>query len=251
MKIAIIGYGHVGKAMSKRFPDAYIYDKYLKMGNLKELNQKDVAFVCVPTPQSKSGACDTSIVEDIIKNINVNLFVLRSTVYIGFTDKMTKKYNKKIVFQPEYYGETIDHPLSNLTQRKWLAFGGKQDNIDMAIEVYKTIINSNIKIIQASAKEVEFAKYMENAYLATKVTFVNEMYDIAEKMKLNYNISREIWLEDPRITASHTFVYKNNRGYGGKCLPKDISSLIYQSEQNNVNVDFLKSIIRKNNSYKK
>lgn len=75
---------------------------------------------------------------------------------------------------------------------------------------------------------------MENAYLATKVTFCNEMYDIAQAYGIDYDELREIWLLDPRINRSHTFVYEDDRGYGGSCFPKDMSALKKIAEDKNV-----------------
>ena len=249
MKIAIIGYGHVGKIMHKLFKDAYIYDKMLNIGKIEHINEYDVAFICVPTPATNEGKCDTSIVEEIIKKVNVKLFIIRSTVWIGFTNYAVKKYKKNIVFQPEYCGETPNHPLLNLSKRSWMSFGGVQSSIDKAIECYKTVLNSDIKLYQANANEVELAKYMENAFLATKIIFVNEMYDIAKAFDINYNIAREIWLADPRINASHTFVYENKRGYEGKCLPKDVANLKSQSHTNNVITEQLSGTIKQNKIY--
>lgn len=250
MKIGIVGYGHVGKAMHKLFKDAVVYDKILEIGNTEEINTCDAVFVCVPTPSKEDGSCDTTIVEEVLSWINVKVIILRSTVYIGFTDKMREKFGKEIVFQPEYYGETVGHPFSNLTDRNWLSFGGSPKGIDLAIQAYKTVVNSNVRIYQNDAKTTEMAKYMENAYLATKVIFCNEMYDIAEKLGVNYNQAREVWLADPRIGSSHTFVYVDNRGYGGSCLPKDIASLINQADSNSADATLLKSVVIKNKMYK-
>jgi len=245
MKIGIVGYGHVGKAMHELFKNAIIYD-INGIGSKEEINLCDVVFVCVPTPSKNDGSCDTSIVEDVISWVQAELIILRSTVYIGFTDEMMLKYNKEIVFQPEYYGETVAHPFANLSDRSWLSFGGTRKGIDLAIKTYQTIINSNIRIYQADAKTVELAKYMENAFLALKVTFCNEMYDVASAFNISYNEAREVWLADPRIGSSHTFVYEDNRGYGGSCLPKDVSSLIRQAEERNANIDLLKAMAKRN-----
>ena len=114
MKTGIVGYGHVGKAMHKLFKEAVIYDKYLELGSREEINSCDIVFVCVPTPQKKGGYCDTSAVEEVIQWVESKAIVLRSTVYVGFTDEMSKKYNKEIIFQPEYYGETVAHPFADL-----------------------------------------------------------------------------------------------------------------------------------------
>ena len=250
MNIAIIGYGHVGKAMHKLFQNAVVFDPALGMGNKDEVNKCKAAFVCVPTPMLENGRCDTKITEEVIEWLDVELIILRSTVEIGFTDAMAKKYMKKIVFHPEYYGETVDHPFKDLNGRKWLTFGGCQFAIDGAIKVYQEVINSDVKIFQTDAKSAELAKYMENSFLAMKVTFCNEMYDIADKLGVNYNKARELWLADPRIGASHTFVYEENRGYGGKCLPKDIASVISQAETAGANVSLLKATEERNKAFR-
>lgn len=246
MKIGIIGYGHVGKAMKELFKDAIVYDKYLNIGSMNEINDCYGAFICVPTPMKKDGSCDTSAVEETINACTAKVIILRSTVRVGFTKEMEMKTGKKIVFQPEYYGETVAHPFANLSDRTWLSFGGMKDAIDLAIDVYKTVINANVRIYQASSDEVEMAKYMENAFLATKVTFCNEMFEICEKLGVDYNQAREIWIADPRIGTSHTLVYKDNRGYGGSCLPKDISSINEQAETAGCDTTLLKAVIKKN-----
>ena len=249
MKTGIVGYGHVGKAMHKLFKEAVIYDKYLELGSREEINSCDIVFVCVPTPQKKGGYCDTSAVEEVIRWVESKAIVLRSTVYVGFTDEMSKKYNKEIIFQPEYYGETVAHPFADLNERKWLAFGGTKRGIDLAIRAYQDVINSNVRIYQSDAKDVEMAKYMENAFLALKVTFCNEMYDIAKSLGSDYNRAREIWTADPRIGTSHTFVYADKRGYGGSCLPKDIASIVAQANDSDTDCTLLESVIRKNAMY--
>ena len=251
MKIGIVGYGHVGEAMHELFKDAIIYDKFKNFGTREEINGCDTVFVCVPTPQAKDGLCDTSIVEEVLEWVDVPLIILRSTVYVGFTDKMMQKYKKEIVFQPEYYGETVAHPFADLNDRSWLSFGGTTKGINLAIRTYQTVVNSNVKIYQADAKSVEFAKYMENAFLAAKVIFCNEMYDIACALGADYNLAREVWIADPRIGSSHTFVYQDNRGYGGSCLPKDISAIVSQAKEFHVDTTLLNGVIAKNAKYKK
>lgn len=251
MKIGIIGHGHVGQAMNDLFKDAIIYDEPKKIGTRDEINKCDIAFICVPTPMSKDGSCDTSIVENVVEWCRAKVLVLRSTIKIGFTDELKKKYKKRIVFQPEYYGETVAHPFANLSDRQWLSFGGDPKDVNLAIKAYQTVTNSNIHIYQAPAKEVEMAKYMENCFFATKVIFCNEMFDLCQKMKIDYNQVREIWIADPRIGRSHTFVYEDNRGYGGSCLPKDIASLQYQFNEEKIDSTLLNAVIKKNNLIKK
>lgn len=248
-KIGIIGYGHVGKAMHNLFKDAIIYDKYIDeyRNNLQKINEHCYCvFICVPTPRCDNGRCDTSIVEEIIGIVKCDLIIIRSTVEVGFTKSMINKYKKEIVFQPEYYGETVAHPFIDLNDREWLSFGGTTDGISKAIAVYQKVMNANINIYYSDPNTVELAKYMENCFFAMKVSFCNEMYDIAQKLECNYDQAREIWTADPRIGKYHTFVYRDNRGFGGSCLPKDLDSLIYQCEQNKVNCDIIKAVKIKN-----
>ena len=104
MKIGIIGYGHVGKAMKKLFKNAIVYDinnqENIILSTKEDINNCDVSFICVPTPMNKDGSCDTGIVEEVIKWCKSKLLIIRSTIEIGFTDRMVEKYKKYIVFQP-------------------------------------------------------------------------------------------------------------------------------------------------------
>lgn len=249
MKIGIVGLGHVGGAMHELFKDAIIYDKFKCIGSKEEINTCDATFVCVPTPMMEDGSCDTTAVDEVLAWCESKVIILRSTVRVGYTREMANKLHKNIVFQPEYYGETVAHPFANLSDRSWLSFGGTREAIDLAIDAYKNVINSNVRIYQAPSDEVELAKYMENAFLATKVIFINEMYDVCKKLGLNYNQVREIWTADPRIGTSHTFIYKDNRGYGGSCLPKDISALHQLEKEKGIDDTLINAVIEKNKKY--
>lgn len=248
--IGIVGSeGHVGTAMKLLFQDAVCFD--INVGTKEEINRCQTVFVCVPTPSREDGSCNTDIVESVIEWVNVPLIIIRSTVYVGFTDLMRQKYNKEIVFQPEYYGETVDHPLRDLKTRSWLAFGGTEKGIRLAIKTYQKVYNSSVAIYHGDAKSIEMAKYMENCFLAAKVTFCNEMKDIADALGANFDIAREAWLADPRIGPDHTFVYDDDRGFGGSCLPKDVASLIFQANSSGADASLMESIVKKNELYKK
>ncbi|GGA00674.1 hypothetical protein GCM10008018_53740 [Paenibacillus marchantiophytorum] len=246
IKIGIIGYGHVGKAIHALFPKAAIYDAPLQKGSQDEVNACDMVFVCAPTPSLPNGKCDTSIVEEVIVWLTAKVIVIRSTIPVGFTDAMKERTGKRIVFQPEYYGETVDHHFSDLRHRTWLTLGGASADASLVIRAYQQVYNAEVRIRLTDARTAEMAKYMENCFLALKVSFCNEFYDIAGAHGIDYNELREVWLEDPRIGRSHTFVYEDNRGYGGKCLPKDVHALISMAEDRDVNVDLMRSVQHKN-----
>ena len=108
-----------------------------------------------------------------------------------------------------------------------------------------------MRIYQAQSDEVEMAKYMENVYLATKVTFCNEFYRLCQNMGVDYHQVREIWTADPRIGTSHTFVYEDNLGYGGSCLPKDIASIKSQAESIGCDMTLIDAVIETNAKLKR
>lgn len=250
MNIAIVGMGYVGTAMNKLFKQAVIYDEPKGSGSMEEVNKCYAAFVCVPTPQGADGKCDTSIVEDVLTWLTTDVIILRSTVPVGFTEKMKEQTGKSIVFQPEYCGETADHPYTDLSRRTWITLGGEREDIAKAVHVYQTVYSSEVRIHTVDSRTAELAKYMENCFLAAKVTFCNEFYDIAKKAGVDYTELRETWLMDERMGRSHTFVYPEKRGYDGKCLPKDVAALINQADELGADATFMKAVQEKNEQYR-
>lgn len=249
-KVGIVGLGHVGSIMKELFADATVYDEIKAIGDRESINRCEIAFVCVPTPQANDGSCDTSIVEYVLDWIKSSVVVLRSTVPVGFTDEYREKTGKRIVFQPEYYGETFAHPFADPKNRSWITLGGDEADTDVVAQLYQKVFNAELIIHQVDAKTAELAKYMENSFLATKVTFCNQFYDIANALGVNYHKLRETWLLDPRIGRSHTFVYADNRGFSGSCLPKDLSSVIYQAQRAGVEMPLLKAVQEANEKYR-
>lgn len=247
--VGIVGMGHVGSIMKELFEDAVVYDEIKEIGNREEVNRCQVAFICVPTPQAEDSHCDTSIVEYVLEWLDSEVIVLRSTVPVGFTDKYRRKTGKRIVFQPEYYGETYAHPFANPRNRNWITLGGAEEDTEVVAQLYERVFTSELVIHQVDAKTAELAKYMENSFLATKVTFCNQFYDIAKAMGVSYHKLRETWLLDPRIGRSHTFVYEDDRGFGGSCLPKDLSGIIFQAQEVGVDATLLESVREINAKY--
>ena len=225
--IAIVGQGDVGRTLSQLFPDAAAFDEPLHIGSRAEVNACRFAFVAVPTPEGPDGACDTSIVEEVVGWLQTDYIVILSTIAPGTTERLVAQTGKRIVFQPAYGpGGTPDHPYSDLRRMRWVILGGERQHTQPVADLYKRVYSSETSIWQTSARTAELTKYMENAFLALKVTFCNQFYAIAGAFGVDYDEMRELWLLDPRIGRSHTFVYPEDRGYGGKCLPKDVNALI-------------------------
>lgn len=247
--VGIVGYGHVGTLVRKLFPDAVVYDEPYHIGERAHVNECDFVFVCVPTPKSEDGSCDTSIVDDVLTWLNPNkCVILRSTVPVGYTRSYYTK-GKSIIFQPEYYGETLNHMFEDPMNRNWITLGGAPELTEQVAELYQRVFTSKLRINQIPSDEAELAKYMENSFFSTKVIFCNQFYDLAKSMNINYIQACEAWLMDPRIGDSHTQVYPYNRGYGGSCLPKDTAAIIHQGDEYGVDMSLLKAVECANDRY--
>ncbi len=240
-KVGIVGYGVIGKAVMRMFKnkaELCIYDINLSTDDKIYLNMTstdyeerdalsiddcDFAFICVPTPHKKYDGLDMSIVESVVKQFSPGIFIVCSALQPGTADRLMKKYNKKIVVQPEYFGETVNHPLVNLEQQQFLILGGDSKDVDEVIKLYQKIYNANVKIRKVTAYEAEVIKLSENRAIAFKVAQCQELYDVCKEAGVDYNIIREaVYGDDPRFNLWWTFVLEENRGFNSKCIPKDV-----------------------------
>lgn len=253
-KIGVVGGGVVGSAMQKLCgQETVIYDPYIPQyaNNRDAINRCDAVFIGVPTNMKPDGSCDTSIVEEVVGWVEAPLIVIRSTVSPGTTDKLVARTGKKIVFQPEYLGETVAHVFGNMAEREFVVLGGTTEANSLATDLYKHYYNAYARFYYCNAITAEVAKYMENSFYAVKVTFVNEFYDIARAHGVDFNELREIWLADPRISRDHTFVYPWARGFSGKCLPKDCNAIVKSSRDRGYEPQFMAATLRINDDFQK
>lgn len=251
-KVGVVGGGVVGNAMVRLCgAETVVYDPYKpELARHKDaINACDVVFICVPTPMADDGHCDTSIVEEAVAWVQAPLIIIRSTVAPGTTDRLRERYNKHIVFQPEYLGETPAHLFGTMAERTFLVFGGTPEDVSKAADFYKHYYNSMVHMYFGDAMTAEVCKYMENAFYAVKVTFVNEFYDVARVHGVDFNLLRELWLADTRISRDHTFVYPNSRGFSGKCLPKDCNAIVRSCRQRDYEPEFLAACLRINEKF--
>jgi len=245
MTTKILGLGWVGKSMLKLFPDSLIHDP---ANDLISEEYADVSFVCVPT-DLKDGKLDTSIVEEVVKNCSSDLIVIRSTVMPGTCDKL-EKLGKNIVFQPEYLGETVNHPMLNPKIRQFLVLGGRPENRRKAIELYQGAYNANTNIRQVTNYEAEVIKLTENRMIAFKVAQCQELYDVCEEASIDYYVIREaVFSDDPRANLWFSFVFPKNRGFNSKCIPKDIYGWCAWAESLGYNPQITRAILSKNKEW--
>lgn len=251
--VLIVGAGVVGKHIKSKFYWADLYDKYDQ--SMQEVlasaptTKYDFAFICVPTPSiddEEGRPANLIYVEDAINSINAGIYILKSTVPPSTTDSLIAKTGKKIVFSPEYNGATQHANV----EYGFLILGGDSKITEKVSQLYQYISTAYINIYQVDAKTAELCKYMENCFLATKVTFCNEFYRMAKKLDINYNILRELFCLDPRVNKSHTFVYEDYPYYDSKCFNKDLPAIVAMMKSVGYDADFIDAVIANNEKFK-
>jgi nucleotide sugar dehydrogenase len=258
-KIGIVGYGYVGLAVTKLLRDHFdlrVYDVVNSPNTKSEINECDMAIVCVPTPMKEDKSCDISIVEDTIKWLKTPIIMIKSTVPPGTTRELTEKYGKKIVFSPEYIGEgkyfipywRYPHP-TDMKYHEFIIVGGSPADTAEAIEPFKAVMGPNAKYVQTSSTLAEMTKYMCNSWGAHKVTFANEWFEIANIFGVNYDELRELFVLDTRVEKIHTAVLKSKRGFGGKCFPKDVNAIVKATEKAGYSPELLKQVLKSNDEF--
>jgi UDPglucose 6-dehydrogenase len=249
--VGVAGYGVVGKHTASAFPQAKIYDKY--SGPKDDLNGCDFVFVCVPTPLV-GDELDCSEVENVIRDTEAKMFIVRSTCNAGFLDYLKEKYQKRIVFQPEYIGETANHSMSLGGQPPYIVIGGDPEDRREVIKLYTTVYNANLNIRQLSIAEAQVVKLSANRAIFFKLLQAQELYDACEANGLDYYTIREIvYGDDPRMELGWSFIYEGNRGANSKCLPKDIYAWAKWANTNsniptatNALLEYNEELVRKN-----
>lgn len=259
MNIGIIGQGFVGNAVFQKFRNfykIYTYDlDHSKCNSTLNFIVKNcnIIFVCVPTPMNKDGSCDVSIVESIIYQISKEevIVVNKSTVPPGTTELFNDKYkNIQVVFNPEFLTER--NAVEDYKNQNRIILGGPRP----ATSILKTIFSKvfpQSTIIKTGSTHAEMIKYFTNSFLATKVSFANEIFDLCEKLNLDYDKVIEYSLYDNRIGNSHLSVPgpDGDFGFGGHCFPKDLSAIINISEKLGTKNNVLKSVLKTNNEVRK
>ena len=238
LKIGIIGNGFVGKATQlfacnniKIFVYDIVPELCIPLGiTLVDINKCDLIFICVPTPLDITGKCKTSIIDKLLTKIDNPHTVIRSTVPIGYSTK------KDCYFMPEFLTE-LNWKNDFITNKDWIVgLIDKDEKTDTEfIDKIRLLITyafednkiENNNIIFCKNDEAEMIKLIKNSFLANKVSFFNEMYDLANALNINYDEVTKILQLDARIGHTHMKVpgYDKKKGFGLTCLPKDLGNL--------------------------
>jgi len=242
MNIGIVGQGYVGTAVKEVFSKHYDVDTYdldkdkCSVDYLEDLVElTNIIFVCVPTPMKKDGSCDTSIVEAVVKDINDmvvsrnvsgRIVAIKSTIPPGTTNRLNKEcHNISVIFNPEFLTEA--NFIDDFKNQNRIIIGGERPSTTKLRQVY-SLVFPDTKIVKTGSKTAEMVKYMTNTFLATKVSFANEMKLICDELKIDYDKVVEYSTYDERLGKSHWAVPgpDGKMGFGGSCFPKDLNALI-------------------------
>ena len=266
--IGIIGQGFVGNAIYQKFKnyfDVHTYDLDESKSNDTKENviHQQYLFLCLPTPMNTNGSCNVDIIERELENIDliadnqeiVKTVVIKSTIPPGTTQKWNKKYEAlNIVFNPEFLTEA--NAVEDFSNQNRIILGGPRPATTELRRLYSKVF-PKAHIIKTDSTHAEMVKYLTNSFLATKVSFANEIYQVCEKLNIDYDKVVEYATLDDRLGKSHWNVPgpDGDFGFGGHCLPKDLSALIYlamnlDTETNVLNaVEETNDVVRKNRDW--
>jgi UDPglucose 6-dehydrogenase len=244
MKIAVAGYGVLGKVhvelLQPHF-DIMIYDPLI--GYKTKLKQCDGLIICLPTP-TIDGVCNIDHFIPVIKKAPNVPILVRSTISIEGWRKLQDEFPKhSFTFSPEFLREAnAEEDFKNI---QYMVMGGGSTHFwsDIFHQGYNKLIN----IIQQEAEELILTKYLRNSFLATKVAFFNQAYELCESLGVDFEKVALGVGNDSRIGHSHMSITPE-RGYGGKCLPKDVKAIIGTAEHHNVKLSIIEEVDSYNES---
>ena len=261
MKIGIIGQGFVGNAVYQKLREGFDVKTYDTKGMIycnsreQETLDNEVVFICLPTPMNQDGSCHTGIVEAAIKRVFefgvAKIVVIKSTVPPGTCAKWSKQFpSLDIIFNPEFLTEA--NAVNDFNNQTRIILGGPLAATTKLKTVFSKVF-PNASIVKTDSTNAEMVKYVTNTFLATKVSFANEMYQICGKLGIDYDKVIEYVCYDNRLGKSHWSVPgpDGDFGFGGHCFPKDLQALISLAHDLNVQPRILNSVDTKNNEVRK
>lgn len=254
--LVLLGYGFVGKAVHDVLKDHHniiIVDPQYSNDTVEDQVGKDGYIVCLPTPQGRSGECDVSIIFEMLNKIpvvdgQVTEVLIKSTISIeGWREIEKDNTHLNICFSPEFL--TAANASEDFKNQDKMLFGG--GNEDFWINVFEPC--KKFDAVRSSIPELIITKYVRNSFLATKVAFFNEVYDLCASLNIQYDEVSYLVGMDERIGYSHISVPgpDGDRGFGGACFPKDTLALQHSAERRDQHLNVLNAAIASNRNKRK
>ncbi len=237
MKFTIFGYGFVGKAhemMLKEKHDVTVVDPAF---NENTIGKPDAVIIAVSTPQSIDGSCNMNNVFSVLRECPKDIPILiKSTISLEGWRQIKERFPKlNITFSPEFLRAAT--ALEDFANAEAFYFGGDDDIFWASI-----FWQEGRKMYKKEPEELIMMKYTVNSFLALKVSFFNQMFDLCEAAGVEYNQVKELVARDARIGYSHMDI-TDERGFGGHCFPKDTSALLETSKRYNCNMSLLQEAV--------
>lgn len=254
--MGIVGHGFVGQAVEYGFTnslvDIDIADPRLGTSIDDLSDDIEAVFVAVPTPMGDDGKINASIVISVVEQLVEStqaIIILKSTVTPDIVEAIAKMAPDRFVYNPEFLTEA--NAKHDFVEANFHVFGGNDRAVSKAIEYYIQYSNCYhlTNIWSCTAPEAAFVKYTINTFLATKVTFFNQLKDEVDNFGANFGNIIDIVEQDKRMGTSHMDVPgpDGKRGFGGACFPKDTAAMYNFSD----NFELLKQVLTINNNYRK
>lgn len=263
--IGIVGQGFVGNAVYQKFSKYYEVltndlDESKSTSTLANLiSVCDTIFLCLPTPMKSDGSCDTSILQNVLDTIDLivdnyeskRTIVIKSTIIPGTTKKWNDKYDTlNIVFNPEFLTER--NAVSDYENQNRIILGGPRPATTELKQVFAKVF-PKAHIIKTDSTHAEMVKYLTNTFLSVKVSFANEIYQLCDKLDIDYDKVIEYATHDDRLGKSHWGVpgHDGDFGFGGHCFPKDLAAILHLTEELKTVNNVLSATQETNNNVRK
>ena len=244
MKITIAGYGFVGQAheaLLKDNHDITIVDPAYPEYSKPIPRDTEAVIICVSTPMRQDGSCYMNNVYEVIAESPDVPILIKSTISVEGWDTLVEDFpSHRIAFSPEFLRAAT--AVEDLKNTDLMLVGGDDACF------WRDVFQVNVEV--ADARELILAKYARDSFLALKVAFFNQMYDLCDALDIEYSAVAHYTTMDPRIGDSHSFITEE-RGFGGHCFPKDTSALIRTAQRDNVELSILKEAVEYNRRIRK
>ena len=255
MRIGIIGFGTVGKAIREGFESSheiFIHDKGMGTDISEVTDNVEVAYIAVPTPSiDGTGACDTRIVEDVLNELPDGFsVVIKSTVIPGTTQRLHESFPKlKIACSPEFLRSATS--VDDFKSQEILVVGSHHSDLaEIVLSNHQEAgVFSGGSFFHVSPTQAEMVKYAKNSFFSMKVIFGNQFQEYAESFGEDWGVIKKIITseQEQQIGPSHLDLIGDvASGFGGDCLPKDTLALVVDLEQRGLDYDLLKAVLSDN-----
>jgi UDPglucose 6-dehydrogenase len=260
MKFIIAGYGFVGSSIGKLLSQQHEVipvDPRLNNNKIEDhIHTADGLIIAVSTPPLPNGNCDTSNIDNVMGQVvwpsdtKANFpptlpILIKSTV--PWTE-LERWENYQITLYPEFLREAT--ALEDFINQKYLILGGKKP------QFWADILRNSLPLVKhihtCTVQEASIVKYFANSFLATKLTFFNELFELCEKTDADYDTVSNLLGLDPRIGKGHTDVPGSDGkfGWGGHCFPKDTQALLNVAKSLDVKLTLLEESIGLNKKHR-